>query len=119
MKCSLLDCNYTVATARTLLESADYSAQALPLYACCCIYQFLSTCTKPKILIAMGRAIAQAVNRRLPTAAARVRAQVMSDLRWRKWRCGRFSPSTSVSPANSHSTNCAAFIIIYHLGLVQ
>jgi hypothetical protein len=29
--------------------------------------------------------------------------QVMWDLWWTKWHCGRFSPSTSVSPANSHS----------------
>jgi hypothetical protein len=27
--------------------------------------------------------------------------------------------STSVSPANSHSTDCSTIIIIYHLGLVQ
>jgi hypothetical protein len=30
---------------------------------------------------------------------------VMWDLWWTKWRWGRFSPSTSVSPANLHSTN--------------
>jgi hypothetical protein len=67
----------------------------------------------------VGRAIAQAVSRWLPTAAARVRAQVRS--------CGicggqsgtgaGFVPSTSVSPANPHSTNWS--IIIYHPGLVQ
>jgi hypothetical protein len=28
----------------------------------------------------------------------------MWDLWWTKWHWGRFSPSTSVSPANSHST---------------
>jgi hypothetical protein len=32
---------------------------------------------------------------------------------------GRFSPSTSVSPANLHSTNFSTITIIYHLGLVQ
>jgi hypothetical protein len=32
---------------------------------------------------------------------------------------GTFPPSTSVSPANSHSTDCYTFIIIYHPGLVQ
>jgi hypothetical protein len=32
---------------------------------------------------------------------------------------GRFSPSTSVSPANLHSTNCSTVTLIYHLGLVQ
>jgi hypothetical protein len=31
---------------------------------------------------------------------------------------GRFSPSTSVSPANSDSTNCSTFFIGYHPGLV-
>jgi hypothetical protein len=53
-----------------------------------------------------GRAIAQAVSRWLPTAAARVRARglVMWDLWWTKWRWGRFSLSTSASPTNLHST---------------
>jgi hypothetical protein len=37
--------------------------------------------------------------------------QVMWDSWWTKWHWGRFSPSTSVSPANSHSTNCSIFII--------
>jgi hypothetical protein len=32
---------------------------------------------------------------------------------------GRFSPSTSVSHANSHSTDCSIFIIIYHPGLAN
>jgi hypothetical protein len=36
---------------------------------------------------------------------------------WTKWRWGRFSPSTSVSPANLHSTNCSTITLIYHLGL--
>jgi hypothetical protein len=57
-------------------------------------------------------AIAQAVSCRLPTAATRVRAQVTWDLWWTKWHWGRFSPSTSVSPANFHSTDCSTFIII-------
>jgi hypothetical protein len=34
------------------------------------------------------------------------------DLWWTKWRWGRFSPSTSVSPANLHSTNFFIIIII-------
>jgi hypothetical protein len=61
-----------------------------------------------------GRAIAQAVSRRLPTAAARVRSQVMWDLWWTKWHWG-----TSVSPANSYSTDYSTLIFIYHPGLVQ
>jgi hypothetical protein len=46
----------------------------------------------------------------------------MWDLWWTKWHWGRFSPSTSVSPASLHSTNCSTIIIIiiiYNLGLVQ
>jgi hypothetical protein len=59
----------------------------------------------------LGRAIAQAVSRWLPTAAAQV--LVMWDLWWTKWSWGRFSPSTAVSP------NFSTITIIYHLGLVQ
>jgi hypothetical protein len=67
-----------------------------------------------------GRAIAQAVSRRLLTAEARVQARsghagfVMDKVGW-----PRFPRSTSVSPANSHSTDCFIHIIIYHPRLVQ
>jgi hypothetical protein len=55
-----------------------------------------------------GRTIAQAVSRRLPTAVARFRSRVvMWDLWWTKWHWDRFTPSTSVSPAKSHSTDCS------------
>jgi hypothetical protein len=64
-----------------------------------------------------GNAIAEAVSCRLPTVA--VQDQVMWDLWWAKWYWGRFSLSTSVSPANLHPTNCSTIIIIYDLGLVQ
>jgi hypothetical protein len=65
-------------------------------------------------------AIAQAVSHWLPTAAPRVRARVWScGVWWTKWYWGRISPSTSVSPANLHSTNCSTVTIIYHLWLVQ
>jgi hypothetical protein len=60
--------------------------------------------------LAAGRAIAQAVSRRLSTAAACVRGQVMWDLWWTKWHWGSFSPSTSVSPANHHSTKFSIVI---------
>jgi hypothetical protein len=68
-----------------------------------------------------GRAIAQAVSRRLLTATARLQRSdlIVCDWWWRKWRWGRFSPSTSVSPANLHSTNFSTISITYHLGLVQ
>jgi hypothetical protein len=46
------------------------------------------------------------------------------DLWWKKWHWGKFSPSTSVSPANYHSADCSTIIIIIiiiisHPGLVQ
>jgi hypothetical protein len=41
------------------------------------------------------------------------------DLWSTKWRWGRFSQSTSVSPANLHSTNFSTVTITYHLGPVQ
>jgi hypothetical protein len=41
----------------------------------------------------------------------------MWDLWWTKYHSGRFSPSTSVLFANSHSTEC--YILSYHPGLVQ
>jgi hypothetical protein len=34
---------------------------------------------------------------------------------WTKWHLGRFSSSTSVSPANLHSADCST-LIIYHPG---
>jgi hypothetical protein len=76
------------------------------------------------LFIFKGHAIAHAVSGRLPTAATWVGAQVRSgqviwDVWWTKWHWGRSSPSTSVSLANSHSTNCFTHIIIYHAGLVQ
>jgi hypothetical protein len=63
----------------------------------------------------------QAVSSWLPTEAAHVQShvKVMWDLWWTKWRWGRFSPNTLVSPANLHSTNYSTITIIYHLGLVQ
>jgi hypothetical protein len=42
----------------------------------------------------------------------------MWDLWWTNWRWGRFPPITSVSPTDSHSTDCFT-LIIYHPGLVQ
>jgi hypothetical protein len=36
---------------------------------------------------------------------------VMWGLWWAEWQWGRFSPSTTVYPANSHFTSCSIFII--------
>jgi hypothetical protein len=57
--------------------------------------------------------IAQAMSRRLPTAATRVRSHVKS---CKMWHWGRFPPSTSVFFANSHSTKCS--ILVYHPWMV-
>jgi hypothetical protein len=47
-----------------------------------------------------GRAMAQAVSRRPPTAEARVRSrgQSMWDLWWTKWHWDRFSPVNFIPP---------------------
>jgi hypothetical protein len=59
-----------------------------------------------------GRAVAQAVSRWLPTEAAQVRVREgICGLWWTKRHWGRFPPSTSVSPANHHSTNFSIIII--------
>jgi hypothetical protein len=62
-----------------------------------------------------GRVISQAGTRRLPTLGGpgSSSGQVMWDLWWTKWHWGRCSPNTSISPANSHTTDCST-IIIYH-----
>jgi hypothetical protein len=56
-----------------------------------------------------GRVIAEAVSRWLPTAAAQVWAKVrLCGICGGQNRTGgRFSPSTSVSPPNTHSNDCS------------
>jgi hypothetical protein len=61
-----------------------------------------------------SRAIAQAVSRWLPTAAARV----VWNLWWTKRHWGKFSPGNSVSLVK-HSTDCSTLIIAHYLELVQ
>jgi hypothetical protein len=73
--------------------------------------------TKGQVARTTGRAIGKDVNRRLPTVAARVRAQVRS-CGICGGQSGKFYESTSVSPVNSHSIDCST-LIIYHPGLVQ
>jgi hypothetical protein len=59
----------------------------------------------------VGRAVAEAVSRWVPTAEAPVLVRAgMWGLWWTKRHWVRFSPSTSVSPAN-HSTNFSIIII--------
>jgi hypothetical protein len=43
----------------------------------------------------------------------------MWDLWLEKWQWGKFSPSTSVSPANINSTKFFTITITYHPGLAQ
>jgi hypothetical protein len=66
-----------------------------------------------------GHAIAQAVSRWLPTAAVRGSKLDlgMLDLWWDKVALGRFSPSSSVSPAIVvRSTNYSTITFMYHPG---
>jgi hypothetical protein len=69
----------------------------------------------------IGRAIAQAVSRWFPTAAAWVQTRIQScEICGGQSGAGStFSPSISVSLANLHSTNLSTITIGYHLGLVQ
>lgn len=69
----------------------------------------------------VGRAVAQAVTLRLPTATARVLAwvgQVMGDLGWTVRHWGKFYPSTSLS-SGTHATGCSTLITTHHRGLLQ
>jgi hypothetical protein len=64
------------------------------------------------IYVRLGHAVAQAISRWLPTAAGRVRVRAgMWGLWCTKRHWGRFSPSTSVSPANHHSSNFSIILI--------
>jgi hypothetical protein len=73
---------------------------------------FLSVCWYCFRYYNIGRAVAQAVSPRLPTAAAQVRVRAgMWGLLWTKRHWGRFYPSTSVSTANRHSTSFSIIII--------
>jgi hypothetical protein len=51
--------------------------------------------------------IAQAISRRLGCDSR----SSQCDSWWTKWKWGRFTPSTSVSPAKSHSTKCSIYAI--------
>jgi hypothetical protein len=73
----------------------------------------LHHCISSLLQVAVGRALDQAVSRRGSSPD-----QVMWDLWFTKWHWVIFSPSTSVSPVNSHSTDCSTFIV-YHPGRVQ
>jgi hypothetical protein len=59
-----------------------------------------------------GRAVAQAVSRRLPTAVVLSSSpdQVTWDLWWTTWHWDKFSLSTSVSPANSTAPHSSSII---------
>jgi hypothetical protein len=68
-----------------------------------------------------GRDISQAVSRLFPTAADLFKPRsghvgfVVEKVALEQV----FFQSTSASPANSYSTDCSIFIIIYYPGLVQ
>jgi hypothetical protein len=67
---------------------------------------------KVEVIGQIGFAVAQVVSLQF----CRAPGQVMWNLWWTKWLWGRFNSSISVSPANSHYTDCSVFI--YHSGLV-
>jgi hypothetical protein len=64
------------------------------------------------LVLYKGRAVAQAVSRWLPTVAAQVHVWAEHvGFVVEKWHWARFSLSSSVSPANHHSTNFSTIII--------
>jgi hypothetical protein len=68
--------------------------------------------------MALGHAIAQVNSRWNPIETARVhRSQVVWDLWWTKRKWDGLPPSTSVSPAYSHSINF--FMICNHLIILR
>jgi hypothetical protein len=72
-----------------------------------------------KVIYVNGCAIAQAVSRWLPTTAVWGSKPDLGmwDLWWDKVALGRFSPSTSVSPAIViRSTNYSTITLTYHPG---
>jgi hypothetical protein len=82
-------------------------------------WQFHKTVNILVVTYNLGRAIAQAVSRWLPTAAVWGSKPDLGmwDLWWDKVALGRFSPSTSVSPAIIvRSTNYSTITLIYHPG---
>jgi hypothetical protein len=56
--------------------------------------------------------IAEAVSRPVAHRDGPFSSPVIWDFWWIKWHWGRFSPSTSVSTANSHCANFSIFINI-------
>jgi hypothetical protein len=107
--CNVVSCSYTLDLLRCHCRINEISAA-------CFDFTRSSSGRYFYVTAALGRAIAQAVSRGGPSSWPGL---VMWDLWWTKWRWGRFSSSTSVSPANLHSTDCSTITIIYHLGLVQ
>jgi hypothetical protein len=66
-----------------------------------------------------GGAVAQAISQRVLISKARVGAQArLRGFFVDKGHWGRLSPSTAVTPANSHSTDCS-ILITYHPVLLQ
>jgi hypothetical protein len=107
--------NFKCVVQHTSVPLVIFSRHAVPhfLAGCTCVCHLI-----PRLRI-IGRTIAQAVSRWLPTAAVRGSKPDLGmwDLWWNKVVLGRFSPSTSVSPAIVvHSTNYSTVTLIYHPG---
>jgi hypothetical protein len=102
-------------TFSSILKSTKWSLTTKIVYAF-----LLRACYIFRLLQPPCRAIAQAVSRRLPTAAARVRAQFRSfEILVGKVVLSQVFPSTSDPLTSCYFTDCSTLIIIYHPGLVQ
>jgi hypothetical protein len=105
--------------ANLLILEKVISCRDQPYHIFFCVYYQMRHTDFSATVSGQFLAIAQAVTRQILTAAARARSKFMWDLWCTKWHWGWFPPSTSVSIANSHSTNCPTLIIVYHRGLVR
>jgi hypothetical protein len=103
LACPVLTCTYRRQHSPSTTEWLSF---AVPLGNTTCCWHF-------------GRAIAQAGRRWLPTAAVRGSKPDLGmwDLWWDKVALGRFSPSSSVSPAVVvRCTNYSTITLMYHPG---
>jgi hypothetical protein len=95
----------------------------IPIILGCWIYASLYWCKDLICCFVVESVIAQAVSRRLPTVAARVRARVnlFEICGGQKGTRAGFLRVLRFPHANSHSTDCSTIIIIIisHLGLLK
>jgi hypothetical protein len=104
----------TVASTKLTAVTASPPAEAVGLSVLLHGIHVPLALHKSQVTSSEARAIAQASHRGDSSSIPRY---VMLDLWMTQWYWGRFSPSTSVSPANFYSSKCS--VLIYLLELAQ